>query len=281
LNWRQRKNCRGGNPGGAGLRFAKSEPGPFCSHIDILEISMSEYLEEPDGKIRADFALRVGRLFCEYERRGQATPESEQFDATMTIVLLQSLLTTCDELRKSLHGSGQFPNKLVDVPSLWGLRSDMVVRNSFPQEITHDHVLTRMRNALSHPAYGDVKAQYPVTGFRNLNENGKIVGFSFVNSPDVKTEGQVNSYANEKAGQPDLSKIQRELDKSGAGSQLELRQNPRGKYEIFLGENPYVRVFQIDVPLNALKKLLSELSNFLAQATRKRWDGMSVEKLVA
>jgi hypothetical protein len=35
LNWRQRKNRRGGNPGGAGLCFVNPDPGPFGSTMGV------------------------------------------------------------------------------------------------------------------------------------------------------------------------------------------------------------------------------------------------------
>lgn len=252
---------------------------------------MSAYFERPEGKIRADFALRIGRLFCDYEKRLVSLAKSERFDATLTITLLQSLLTTCAELIKSVDEQKPFLNKLSDVPSLWGLRSGMVVQNTFPGVLTHKLVLEYMRNALSHPNYGDVTHKYPVSGFQNLNENGEIVGFSFVNSPDIKQEGVVQSYRGEtkptktkpetNPAKTKLDKLREEFKRAKDSRELELQKKTNGKYEICCDGVPYVRVFQIDVPLSSLKKLLRELSNHLAQPTRKYWDGHSVVELVA
>lgn len=252
---------------------------------------MSAYFEEPEGKIRADFALRVGRLFCDYEKRLFSLAKSEQFDATLTITLLQSLLTTCAELIKSMKDKKPFLKELSDVPSLWGLKSGMVRRNTFPGVLTHKLVLEYMRNALSHPTYGDVTHEYPVSGFQNLNKNGEIVGFSFVNSPDIIKEGVVPSYLDETKptetksktypAETKLKKLQGEFKRANDSRELELQKKTNGKYEIYCDEVPYVRIFQIDVPLSSLKELLRELSNYLAQPTRTNWDMHSVAELVA
>lgn len=138
---------------------------------------MSAYNETPDKRIRADFALRIGKLFSGYEKKLASLEVEEQFDATLTLVLLQSLLTTCSELMNKKPYDDYFDRQLVQVPALWGLRSDMVVRNTFPEKPTYKLVIDRMRNALSHPAYGDVGHKYPVSGFKNINDSdGNIWG---------------------------------------------------------------------------------------------------------
>ena len=95
---------------------------------------MSAYNETPDKRIRADFALRIGKLFSGYEKKLSSLEAEEQFDATLTLVLLQSLLTTCSELMNKKPYDDYFDRQLVQVPALWGLRSDMVVRNTFPEK---------------------------------------------------------------------------------------------------------------------------------------------------
>ena len=46
-------------------------------------------------------------------------------------------------------------------------------------------------------------------------------------------------------------------------------------------DKPYIDVFQINVPMPALKTLLQELSNYLSQPSQKNWDGKKIVQLVA
>jgi hypothetical protein len=245
---------------------------------------MSAYQETPDKRIRADFALRIGKLFTSYEKTQVSLEPNEQFDATMTVVLLQSLLTTCSELMKNPPYSEFFKKPLVDVPAFWGIRSDMVVRNSFPDQLTHKLVIDRIRHSLSHPSFGDVGNKYPVSGFKNINDNkGKIVAFSFVNSPDIKYEGKVESFKtpDSEHAKKALKTLQDGINKANGNQKLEFVKKPNDKFEIYCEEKPYVRVFQIDIPIVALKSLLLELSNYLSQPIQQGWDGSAINQLVA
>lgn len=242
---------------------------------------MSAFKETPDKRIRADFAFRIGKLFSGYEKKLTSLEAEEQFDATLTLVLLQSLLTTCSELMNEKPYSDFFGQQLVDVPALWGLRSDMVVRNTFPQKLTHKLVINRMRHALSHPTYGDVGHKYPVSGFKNINDSdGNICGFSFVNSPDIKNEGRVESF-DESDAERKLTAFQKAISKASGEQVLRLFKKENGKFIICCGDEPYICVFQIDIPMAALKTLLSGLSNYLAQPIQQGWDGKTIKQLVA
>ena len=44
-----------------------------------------------------------------------------------------------------------FTETITDVPHRWGLTRSFIVRNTFPKEVTLEHVLQHLRNALSHP----------------------------------------------------------------------------------------------------------------------------------
>lgn len=242
---------------------------------------MSAYNETPDKRIRADFALRIGKLFSGYEKKLASLEVKEQFDATLTLVLLQSLLTTCSELMNKKPYDDYFDQQLVQVPALWGLRSDMVVRNTFPEKLTYKLVIDRVRNALSHPTYGDVEHKYPISGFKNINDSdGNIWGFSFVNSPDIKHEGSVESFCESEAGRK-LAERRKGITKASGEQVLELSKKENGKFVICCCGEPYVRIFQMSVPMTALKSLLLGLSNYLAQPTQNCWDGKSITQLVA
>lgn len=244
---------------------------------------MSAYYEDPEGKIRADFALRIGKLYREYERRLPSIPANERYEATLNLTLLHSLLTTCTELLKHMPERRKFDKPFGDVPALWGLRSDMVIRNTFPGKPSHFDVLERIRNALSHPTHGDVNVQYPTSGYRNINDlcGNQISAFSFVNSPDVAREGAFPTYDTHDKAEKKMTKLRSAFSKSGDHRPLKVEITSRNKYAIYCEGEPYVQIFQINIPMPALSALLLGLSNYLAQPTRDRWDGQSVVQLIA
>jgi hypothetical protein len=57
-----------------------------------------EYQRTDDGQIQAAFAQRVGQLLVQYDAWRSQVPSVERYESTLTIALLQSLLTTCQEL---------------------------------------------------------------------------------------------------------------------------------------------------------------------------------------
>lgn len=60
-----------------------------------------EHIETPDDQIQADFARRVGRVLLHYEAAMERSDPQDSYEATLTICLLQALLTNCIELIKS------------------------------------------------------------------------------------------------------------------------------------------------------------------------------------
>ena len=80
---------------------------------------MTAYFEEPDGKVRADFALRIGRLFLDYERRVISLPADEQFDATLTVTFLQSVYAWISKRDLPAHRIGRLWKFKTDELALW------------------------------------------------------------------------------------------------------------------------------------------------------------------
>ena len=60
-----------------------------------------ECIETPDSQMQADFARRVGRVVLHYEAAMERSDPQGSYEATLTICLLQALLTNCIELIKS------------------------------------------------------------------------------------------------------------------------------------------------------------------------------------
>ena len=68
-------------------------------------VQLMEYSRDEKNRIRAGFALNAGRLLEQYSRLSAGVRASERYDATLTICILQSLLTNCWELLKAMGAS--------------------------------------------------------------------------------------------------------------------------------------------------------------------------------
>lgn len=156
-----------------------------------------EYERTDDGEIQADFARRVGQVLVQYDQWRQQVPTVEQYESTLTIALLQSLLTMCQELiRKKrvapeLQAVVQLANRpLEKQPSLLGLSSHCVLE-SWPSErgLTYREVIDCLRNALSHPG-PQIGCRYPRTGFTSVpGPDGQIASYEFTQSSWVNSTG--------------------------------------------------------------------------------------------
>jgi len=59
-----------------------------------------EYFRDPQNQIQADIAHRLGVIANQY--RTLSAPAEEDYSVTLDVCILQNLLTTCTELRKSM-----------------------------------------------------------------------------------------------------------------------------------------------------------------------------------
>lgn len=158
-----------------------------------------EYERTEDGQIQATFAKRVGQLLVQYDQWRNQVPAVEQYESTLTISLLHSILTMCQELlfKKNLEDTalaaiaGLAGRSLEDEPTLLGLSRDCVVE-SWPSEraLTYREVIECLRNALSHPG-PQTKAGLARTGFTSVpGPSGLIEAYEFIQSPWVNRTGR-------------------------------------------------------------------------------------------
>ena len=100
-----------------------------------------EYCRDPENQIQADFAYRLGKIAHQY--RTFLVPAEEDFSVTLDICILQSLLTTCTELLKSMsrHERKAYLTADIDTGLAWGLREEMISVNTFRGKLTVEVVL--------------------------------------------------------------------------------------------------------------------------------------------
>ncbi len=202
-----------------------------------------EYARE-EGLIRAGFALHAWRLLKHYEALTRDQSPSLRYEATLTVCVLQSLLTNCWELYKYLGRKS--PRVLGAVDSfIESLLSEpgVEVTSAFPGEaVDAKAVLVHLRNALSHPTMKNTNP--PTTGYTTVEDgSGRVVRMRFTNSPDLNSKGNLTDKARERTG----------------------------------GDPP--RIFTIELPVSRLTALAEEVALVLAQPAMDNWDSADLVPL--
>lgn len=241
-----------------------------------------EYFRQPENQIQAGFALRSGKLLAQYiNLRDELKPE-ERYDATLTVCVLQALLTTCSELRKTMENQRKrdFRTVLAGTPDRWGLCRDFIREDTFPQAEAPKagRVLDHLRNALSHPTLA-VAQDPPSTGYSTVLDGSEAISkFRFTDSPWID-KGKVfrRACSDDRAKVEALSK---QFQDAYGPHDLEVRL-ASGLYRIYRGDRPYLPVFVLELPLEAMVGLALNLANYLAQPANDQWDGQGIVQLVA
>lgn len=160
-----------------------------------------EYERTDDVQIQADFAGRTGQILLQYERCKEGLPAHLQFEATLAIALLQSLLTQCQELLKKYRNPAKAPEGLEGLvsmanrgfdepPPLLGLTQACILER-WPSEraVKYRDLIECIRNALSHPL-PQTSEGLPRTGYTTqIGSSGLIEAFVFTQSTWVGPSG--------------------------------------------------------------------------------------------
>lgn len=90
-----------------------------------------EYFRTKDGQIQADHARRLGIILKQYREQIIST---EKYEVSLTLTILQSLLTNCVELLNRLKEGEKKNNPLCQFPIdsiVWGFDNNSIKYNSF------------------------------------------------------------------------------------------------------------------------------------------------------
>lgn len=248
---------------------------------------LREYLNDKKTLtgIQAGFALNAGKLLAQYDRTLRSLPKDQQYDATLTISVLQAVAANCVELLDSYEKfkptRDDLNVPLLDIPQRFGIGLS-IVKHTYYQEMTYAKVIRCIRHSLSHPNYLG-ETSYPMTGFRSVpDKNGEIVAYLFIHSPLVKLVKNV--WKPKMFSEKDIGK---QISKySIEGGSIGLTSKARGElFEITLRGMPYVPRVELEIPLATLKVFTRELCNYLAQPVidkaGTKWDCKTVHALVA
>lgn len=244
-----------------------------------------EYIETPDGQIQADFARRVGQVLLHYEAGTALAPKQDSYEATLTICLLQSLLTNCVELIKGKNKKDRTGlttiagMSILQEPALFGLNPSCIThRWQSDRDLTYREVLQCLRNALSHPL-PQQSGEYKTTGYTtSKSKTGEIEGFTFVQSPWVNSTGS-DLLPRFKVDEKELSKLGNELkwwssDHGTTGLSVVPIQGR--KHQIFCGSEPFIPYLHIDISTIQLRTLTMTLSDRLSEPLTQLPDVSSV-----
>ena len=239
-----------------------------------------EYERTEDGQIQAAFAARVGQLLVQYDQWRQKVPEVEQLESTLTIALLHSLLTMCQELllkkkgdpaRASLDGLAS--RSLEDDPTLLGLTKHCVV-GSWPSArgLTYREVIECLRNALSHPG-PQTNEGLPRTGYTSVpGPSGRVEVYEFIQSPWVNRTGTDLSprFLSKNAGVDPPTELVKAVNLWASNHQVvgvEVEHRD-GHWQPIREGNLFVPVLRLRVDVRQLRVFTAGLSDYLSEPLR-------------
>ncbi|NQX01287.1 hypothetical protein HQ447_11565 [bacterium] len=143
-----------------------------------------EYYHQEKFKITADLALRIGRIAQQYE--DFRMPPDRDYEVTLNLCLLQTLLTQCNELMRKMGRRGG-PDLGLHVPidqSGWGLEEVVPEPDDFEGPLTVARFLKHLRNAMCHPTDFNPNARIPSSGYTSVPDgSGMLRKVVFCDSP--------------------------------------------------------------------------------------------------
>lgn len=188
-----------------------------------------------DGLAMSGFALNAEQLLEQYAKLTRKCDPADRYEATLTLSVLQFLLTSCWELYKHLNDK-RAARELASLRDYIGamlLEDDVAVTKDLPKPSSRDPkaIIMHLRNALSHPVPSIV--DHPVTGYSTKEDGSGIIRrIVFVDSPNVTSKGEVKDV--ERADE--------------------------------------ILVFEIEIPLPHVKELARRIASALAQPAREKWN---------
>jgi hypothetical protein len=217
-----------------------------------------EYIHTEDCQIRADIAFRLGKIALQYENNFSLN-FFENFQSTLHISILQTLLTNCLEILKEIRPKNLDKNLLDLKQSLndcnyYEIKNSSILSNNLHEQISLHTIFVSLRNALSHPTNLDLKSLTPSTGYTTIKNGSNIISdYIFIDSPDVKNN---------------RPKRFNDINQLGAYR----KNNPKS---ILDDENLCIktpRIMKIKLNVSELKTLITNLSIVLSQPVQKKWD---------
>lgn len=231
-----------------------------------------EYYRTIDGQIQADLARRLGIVLRQYH---QKIDSSEKYEVSLSLSILQTLLTNCVELLNKIPKREKGNNPIYHSPissEIWGFDKKNIISSTFKQpNLNADIVFRHIRNALSHPTSLDLNSNFKTTGYTTRVVSSTIESIVFVSSKDLNNKGNhkihesfelAERLRNEEGNFPDDVEITKDIN---------------GKFIFTRSGKIFHRIFEIEFAPTNLLTLAYSLSNYLSHPLKKNWDGITFE----
>lgn len=230
---------------------------------------MSEYKRDKKGIIQADLAYRLGKALENYHYIVEEN--NEKYEVTLTLSILQTLLTNCMELLSTFSKGkskltpfySQIPDD-DDVINLFNLPKESIITNNLIHgTLRVEKVLREIRNALSHPTGLNLSGKLLSTGYTTTNSNsGKIEKVIFVASPDV-TNKIKTKFCSEDSANKILADIKKNVKNPDAFELIKDWKSSR--FAVIYNGDFYHRIFHIELTPKQLRNLTYAISSYLSQ----------------
>jgi len=229
-----------------------------------------EYYRTDDGQIQADLARRLGIVLEQYHREIRS---HEKYELSLCLSILQMLSTNTMELLKKLKGSEKKLNPFYNTPidrAIWGFDENSIKFTSFYEpNLNAEKVLRHIRNALSHPTKIDLSSSNKTTGYTTRgNTNNNIESVLFISSPDLNARGNPRTFKSKTKAEEHF-KEQGNFPKDILIAQL----SDGGEFGFWRNEEPFYRIFEIELDTISLLSLTYSLTCYLAHPLIEKWDG--------
>jgi hypothetical protein len=242
---------------------------------------MTVYRRKLGDSIQAGLAFNALRLLHQYDDLTAGLLPDEKYEATLTLSVLQMLLTNMTDLheRVSEVQAELVSTPLEQLPHEWHLESQFVRNNTFPGPVLLRGVVKHLRHAVSHPTPLR-KGGSPDTGYTSPDDVVGLVGsFRFVQSPWVEGK-EVSRYTKAEDASRVIDRFQHWIPKDGPAFELSVEQDQHGKYVVTHEGELYIPEFEMEIPVPALTGFAKELANFIGQPIIPDWKGRPIRRLM-
>lgn len=231
-----------------------------------------EYYRTEDGQIQAELARRLGIVLTQYHEKIDSL---EKYEVSLSLSILQTLLTNCVELLNKLSEGQRRNNPISESPILseiWGFDEKNIITSTFKQpNLNAAMVIRHIRNALSHPTSLDLNSNFKTTGYTTRNNSSTIKSIVFISSPDLNNKRNPKTYKNFKDAER-FKKVMGDFP-----DDVEITQIEDEKFIFTCSGKAFYRIFEIELTPSNLLTLTYSLSEFLSLPLKKDWNGVTFE----
>lgn len=227
-----------------------------------------EYNRDENDQIRADFSWRIGQLVSQYENSENQV--DNQFEVTLYVIALQSLVTQFQEFYRAMSKSDQnnFDVSEYNTLKYWEISEELIEKDTFGEKpLTFYKVFCHIRNALSHPTALDPNSSFPSTGYTTIPDASKnIKTICFIDSPETKENRmkRLNPIRHDEI----ITQLKKLV---GIVMKTKNSENGETYYQPEKDGIPFARIFQIEIPVSIMRNLVLRLSDYLANPLQTNW----------